>query len=443
MPSRIFADRSDAARHLAAALSTYRAAHPLVLAIPRGGVPIGRVLADALGGELDIVLVRKLGAPFNPEFAIGAVDERGKIHLEAHARHARADAEFVEEEAARELERIRARRRRYSPDREPIDPAGRTVIVVDDGLATGATMRAALASVRAMHPARLVCAVPVAAPESLAAVEELCDEVVCLMAPPDFYAVGQFYRNFLPVDDDTVVAELARTAPPITSPTQAISRHVRIAVGGSDIEGDLEIPASAHGLVIFAHGSGSGRMSPRNRFVARVLNERRLGTLLCDLLTVEEDRDPAKRFDIALLAARVEAAVDWARGQQGLRDLPIGLFGASTGAAAALIASVRRPAIAAVVSRGGRPDLAGAEALARVAAPTLLIVGSADPEVLALNRAALSHIPANAELAIVPGATHLFEEPNALERVAALAAQWFGRHLHRGAAPLRSTAGAP
>ena len=207
--SRTFADRTDAARQLAAALSTYRGSNPLVLAIPRGGVPIGRIVADALGGELDVVLVRKLGAPFNRELAIGAVDERGAIHLEPHARRARADAAFVEEEASRELGLIRERRHRYRPGRAPIDPAGRTVIVVDDGLATGATMRAALSALRAMHPTRLVCAVPVAAPESLEAVEDLCDEVVCLLAPSDFYAVGQFYDDFLPVRDDDVVALLA------------------------------------------------------------------------------------------------------------------------------------------------------------------------------------------------------------------------------------------
>lgn len=428
--TKSFADRADAARHLTAALSHYRGKNPLVLAIPRGGVPIGRIVADALGGELDIVLVRKLGAPFNPEFAIGAVDEQGTIQLEGHARRALGDAAFVEEEAARQLDLIHERRNRYSPQRPPINPAGRTVIVVDDGLATGATMRAALSSVRAQQPTRLICAVPVAAPESLKAVAEYCDEVVCLAAPQSFYAVGQFYANFLPVDDREVISLLSADAGASTSSAGGVSRHMRIRIDAIEIEGDLEVPVGAKGLVIFAHGSGSGRMSPRNRFVARALNEQRLATLLCDLLTKAEDDYPAMRFDIALLAERVEAVVGAVEREDAVRDLPIGLFGASTGAAAALIAAARQPnAIKAVVSRGGRPDLAGRANLTRVSAPTLLIVGSADREVLALNKVALSQMPAAAQLTIVPGATHLFEEPGALEDVAALAAHWFDRHL--------------
>jgi len=432
---RPFLDRADAARQLAQALSAFRGSHPLVLAIPRGGVPIGRILADTLGGELDIVLVRKLGAPFNPEFAIGAVDERGTIHLESHAREARANAAFIRQEAARELELIRERRRHYSPERARIDPAGRTVIVVDDGLATGATMRAALSSIRAMRPGRLVCAVPVAAPESLRAVEDLCDELVCLEAPQDFYAVGQFYENFLPVGDVEVVELLAGRAGDAPSP--ATLRHVRIRAGAGEIEGDLNVPPGATGLVIFAHGSGSGRLSPRNRFVARVLNQAGLATLLCDLLTVEEDQDQAKRFDIALLTARVEAAIDWAASDDALRSLPFGLFGASTGAAAALIAAVGRPSVRAVVSRGGRPDLVPADVLARVTAPTLLIVGGDDTDVLMLNRRAQSRMSGIARLMVVPEATHLFEEPGALERVAALAAHWFDAQLSK--MPARST----
>ena len=428
-----FIDRADAARQLATALSRYRGSHPLVLAIPRGGVPLGRILADALEGDLDIVLVRKLGAPFNPELAIGAVDEQGRVHLEPHAREARANAAFVRQEASRELRVIRERRKQYSQGHAPIDPAGRTVIVVDDGLATGATMRAALSAIRSMKPDRLVCAVPVAAPESLEAVEDLCDDVACLEAPPEFHAVGQFYDRFTPVSESEVVALLS--TPAAASPVPRVSRRIRIAAGDGDIEGDLEIPSRAAGLVIFAHGSGSGRMSPRNRLVARVLNEAGFATLLCDLLTVEEDRDRAKRFDIPLLAGRVEAAIDWATSDEALRALPIGLFGASTGAAAALIAAARRPVVRAVVSRGGRPDLAPPDVLARVTVPTLLIVGGDDTDVLMLNRHALTRMSGNARLTVVPGATHLFEEPGSLERVAALAAHWFDAERANAAFP--------
>jgi predicted phosphoribosyltransferase len=207
---RYFDSRIDAARRLAGALAHFRGRNPLVLAIPRGAVEMGRVLADELGGELDVVLVRKLGAPGNPEYAIGAIDETGWVYLTPYAKGAGADAKYVEHAKRTQLEVLRRRRAEYTPARPPIDPAGRTVLVVDDGLATGATMIAALHAVRAKAPKHLVCAVPVAAPESLENVRGYADEVVCLEAPPDFYAVGQFYREFRQVEDEEVIALLAK-----------------------------------------------------------------------------------------------------------------------------------------------------------------------------------------------------------------------------------------
>lgn len=206
----MFEDRIDAARQLAGALAAYKGKNPLVLAIPRGAVPMGRVVAEDLGGELDVVLVRKLGAPGNPELAVGAVDETGWTYIAGYAAEAGASDAYLAQETAEQLAAMRVRRARYTPARAPIDPAGRIVIVVDDGLATGATMMAALHSVRSRHPARLVCAVPVASPDSLEKVGSHADEVVCLDAPSGFYAVGQFYATFGQVDDDEVVATLAR-----------------------------------------------------------------------------------------------------------------------------------------------------------------------------------------------------------------------------------------
>ena len=205
----VFEHRIDAARKLAQALAKYRGKNPLVLAIPRGAVPMGRIVADELGGELDVVLVRKLGAPGNPEFAVGAVDESGWTYLADYAADVGASQSYLADETATQLVTMRARRALYTPARPPIDPAGRIVIVMDDGLATGATMIAALHSVRARHPARLVCAVPVAAPESLEKVRSHADEIVCLDAPFGFHAVGQFYRIFDQVPDHEVVAVLA------------------------------------------------------------------------------------------------------------------------------------------------------------------------------------------------------------------------------------------
>jgi dienelactone hydrolase len=211
------------------------------------------------------------------------------------------------------------------------------------------------------------------------------------------------------------------------------SQSLQLDVDGGFIRGDLSHRAGSHGLVIFAHGSGSSRLSPRNRQVAAALNQAGLATLLLDLLTAPEDEQDEFtrewRFNIPLLASRLCLASDWLDRDPGWRDLPRGLFGASTGAAAALIAAARRPQrIAAVVSRGGRPDLAAAD-LARVLAPTLLIVGGRDPEVLALNEAARAEMRAPCRIAIVPGATHLFEEPGCLQQVISLASEFFAEHL--------------
>lgn len=205
-----------------------------------------------------------------------------------------------------------------------------------------------------------------------------------------------------------------------------------IELDGKRLGATLTVPADAGGLVLFAHGSGSSRHSPRNRFVAQSLNSRGLATLLLDLLTQDEEeidsRTAALRFDIALLARRVDLATVWARENESLSRLRIGYFGASTGAGAALLAASTRDDVDAIVSRGGRPDLAG-DALADVMAPTLLIVGERDPVVIDMNRRAAALMAAHCEIAIVPGATHLFEEPGTLERVAQLAQDWFVRYL--------------
>jgi len=210
-------------------------------------------------------------------------------------------------------------------------------------------------------------------------------------------------------------------------------RLVRVPAGPVTIEGNLTLPEGAYGIVLFAHGSGSSRHSPRNRYVAWLLNQANLATLLVDLLTSDEEtidlRTGHLRFDIELLAERLISVTDWLTQQRDTRRLRIGYFGASTGAGAALVAAAERPdVVGAVVSRGGRPDLAGA-ALARVRAPTLLIVGGNDFQVIELNRAAFALLRSEKQLVIVPGATHLFEEPGALDEVARLAREWFERHL--------------
>jgi len=220
----------------------------------------------------------------------------------------------------------------------------------------------------------------------------------------------------------------------IERPSPAVSFDITVNLRHALLPGSLVVPKRATGVVVFAHGSGSSRFSPRNRAVAGTLNEAGLATLLFDLLTAEENeidlRTRELRFDIELLTERLVGAIDWLGLRREVVRLPLGLFGASTGAAAALRAAAERPhSVAAVVSRGGRPDLAG-DALPRVEAPTLLIVGGEDGPVIAMNREAAARMHCEQRLEIVPGATHLFEEPGKLERVAQLAREWFRHHLH-------------
>lgn len=437
-----FANRESAAVLIAERLAHFKGTDPLVLGIPRGAVPMARIVAESLGGELDVVLVRKLGAPGNPEFAIGSVTEAGEVVLNPSAAELDIDPGYVDREARAQLRVLRERRERLAPHRAAADPAGRVVIVVDDGVATGATMLAALTVLRRARPKWLVAAMAVAPEETLRRIADVADDVVCLDTPADFGAVGRFFDDFSPVTDEQVVATLrefrggrAKTEDPRPLRKARAERKfdVEIPAGAVALQGDLVLPDPVHGLVIFAHGSGSSRKSPRNTFVAERLRRRGLATLLMDLLTEEEDEDRESRFDIDLLTDRLVAATEWIAKRRDTGPLPVGYFGASTGAACALRAAAElRDRVGAVVSRGGRPDLA-MPVLDRVRAPTLLIVGGQDDVVIDLNEVALARLECEKRIEIVPGATHLFEEPGTLERVAELAAAWFERHLVRGA----------
>lgn len=216
----IFRDRAHAAHLLAKELASYRGQNPLVLAIPRGALPMAKILADELQGELDVVLVRKLGAPGNPELAMGSVDETGHVSIADYAKGYGISEQYIAEEASRQQEVLRRRRAAYTPVHPPIDPAGRVVIVVDDGIATGSTMIAALHALRARHPAKLIVASAVSAPDALARIERDADDVVCLDAPANFYAVGQFFEDFAQVSDAEVIDILreAKGKPPPTRP---------------------------------------------------------------------------------------------------------------------------------------------------------------------------------------------------------------------------------
>src|SRR5665213_1701981 len=314
-----------------------------------------------------------------------------------------------------------------------MDVVGRTVVIVDDGLATGSTARVAVEVVRAMGARRIVLAVPVAPPEAISELEAEADRFVTVVTPSPFYGVGRWYEDFGQTSDDEVAALLrqanAEGAPEMVSTAAGVTLDVEIPVDGVGLEGFLDVPPAATGVVLFAHGSGSSRHSPRNQVTADSLRSRGFGTLLFDLLTPQESTDRRNVFDIQLLADRLLAATQWLRAREDIGRLPRGYFGASTGGGAALrAAAASGNDVAAVVSRGGRPDLAGAS-LPSVRCPTLLIVGGADIEVIELNRKAAAQLHCPWHLAIVPGATHPFEEPGALAAVDRLAAQWFERHL--------------
>ncbi|MFD5320809.1 alpha/beta fold hydrolase [Streptomyces sp. NPDC127098] len=412
----LYDDRIAAGRRLARDLAGLRKRDVVVLGLPRGGVPVAAEAAQALGAPLDVAVVRKLGVPFQPELAMGAIGEDGaRVLNEDVVRTVRvSDAELSEVEAAERVELDR-RAREYRGGGGRVSLAGRTAVIVDDGIATGATARAACRSARARGAARVVLAVPVAPRDWRERIGDDADEFVCPETPAEFVAVGQFYEAFEQTSDAEVIACLRG----------GDRREVTIDAGeGVRLPGELTLPEGARGVVVFAHGSGSGRLSPRNRFVAEALSGAGLGTLLFDLLTPREEPDRANVFDIGLLAARLRRATEAVPD-----DLAVGYFGASTGAAAALWAAAEPDSRAtAVVSRGGRPDLADAR-LSAVTAPTLLIVGGSDPQVLELNRSARESLRGESRLAVVPGATHLFEEPGALSEVAELARDWFLDHL--------------
>ena len=439
-----FLDRRDAGRQLAARLGHLKRTGVVVLGLPRGGVPVAAEVARALGAPLDACLVRKLGVPFQPELAMGAIGEGGvRVINDDVVRMARITPEELAEVEAREREVLDMRARRYRGGREPVGLRGRTVLVVDDGVATGSTARAACQIARARGAARIVLAVPVAPHDWTTRLGEDADELVCPHTPRDFFAIGPFYADFSQTGDAEVVACLEEAlGRPVSTrrsaqhPAVPEDREVDVQAGAVVLRGQLTVPEGAAGVVLFAHGSGSSRHSPRNRFVAAGLNRAGLGTLLFDLLTEDEETERANVFDTDLLARRLADATGWLRGQPEAEELAVGYFGASTGAAAALWAAAEPDArIAAVVSRGGRPDLAGPR-LPAVTAPTLLIVGGHDRLVLDLNRDAQARLRCENRLAVVPGATHLFEEPGALEQVTELARDWFTDHM----APVPHTA---
>ncbi len=376
----------------------------VVLGLPRGGVPVGYEVAAALGVPLDVILVRKLGLPSQPELAMGAIGEDGvRVVNDEVVRYERVSPAAFAAVEATEREELERRARRFRGARRRVALEGRTALIVDDGIATGSTARAACQVARAHGAAHVILATPIAPPGAVERLVVDADEVIVLDSPEHFGSIGEFYDDFRQLTDDEVIEILIRASRIATTAPDghgSPDRDEEVTVRCADVAlaGDLLMPAASRALVLFAHGSGSSRRSPRNRFVAEVLNRAGVGTLLFDLLTPDEELERANVFDIELLGGRLAEATEWVQGEVRVPDLALGYFGASTGAGAALWAaaesavpapvpaSVQAP-VRAIVSRGGRPDLAGSR-LEMVRAPTLLIVGGADAQVLDLNRRA-------------------------------------------------------
>ncbi len=434
-----FIDRDDAGRQLAHRLGNFAVNNVVVLGLPRGGVPVAAQVARQLEAPLDVILVRKLGVPNQPELAMGAIGEEGvcTVNEDVIRLAGVTPAEFLEVEMKERI-RLENNTQLFRGERPRVDLNDNVALIVDDGLATGATAIAACEVARAHGAKYVVVAVPVAPVDGEAHLKKYADEFISVETPVRFDAVGAHYQHFEPVSDENVIDLLDRARAVSQPPPQAAwsafdpaewHQDVHIPVGGRTLPGRLSVPEDPIGVVLFAHGSGSSRHSPRNSYVAEELHHARLATLLFDLLTREEEFDRANVFDIALLARRLHGATDWIRSQPQFASLPIGYFGASTGGAAALVATTLPSAdIAAIVSRGGRPDLANGR-LGLVRTPTLLLVGGDDGVVVTLNEGAAAQLQCEHQLTIVPGATHLFEEPGALRVVANEASRWFVDHM--------------
>ncbi len=437
-----FRDRADAGRTLGPLVAALDLDRPVVLGMARGGVAVASEVATELGAPLDVLVVRKLGYPPQPELAMGALGEGGVrvVNAELLAQLGVPET-VVDEVATSEALELDRRLHAYRGDRPPLDVRGRSVVVVDDGLATGATARAAVSVVRARGATPVVLAVPVAPPAAVRALQADADDVVCAEVSARFLGIGEWYDDFRQVSDDEVRRLLDESgmrddlsgegsrAGGATRRGPVTQTAVDIDADGLVLPGVLAVPPAPKGVVVFAHGSGSSHHSPRNQQVAAALHRADLATVLFDLLGEAEGQERAKVFDVGVLGARLASAVAWTRQRAELGDLPMGLFGASTGAAAAVVTGAwLAPTVRAVVSRGGRPDLAPETDLRRLDIPVLLIVGSRDETVLEHNRWALAHLP-QGHLEVVPGAGHLFEEPGALDTVALLASTFFGEHL--------------
>jgi putative phosphoribosyl transferase len=451
----LYADRAAAGKAVATAVAALgdvtRRRDVVVLGLPRGGIPVARAVADQLGAPLEAIVARKLGVPGLGEVAFGAIAEGRREIVEDSVRwYLGLPRRVVAPIVVRERRELDRRARLYRAGAPLPALRGRTVVLVDDGLASGATLRAAALAVRRERPARLIAAVPVASAMHRDDVRATVDELVATATPEPFETVSVWYDDFAPVTDAEVLRLLGRSSDGSAMAAEASrdgtdEHEIGILVGRDEtgdpgrMIGDLGLPnARPTGLVILAHGGGSSRNSYRNRYLAARLRQAGWATMRVDLLLEREQAEDAvdgdARFDIPRIATRLLRAVEWAAQESVPGARRIVLFGASTGAAAALVVAATRPdLVIGVVSRGGRVDLAG-PALRAVRASVFLIVGGADADTLERTRESAPRLAGPSRLTVIPGAGHTFEEPGALGAV--------GEHVVRGLGRLGRSSGA-
>jgi putative phosphoribosyl transferase len=424
--SPLFADRHDAGKRLAALLHERRFEDPLVIGIARGGMPVAAEVARTLGAPLDIVVVRKIGVPWNRELAIGAVAEDGLVMVDRVAvgelglspQDVDAAVANALEELADEIDRLRCGRPR-------VGVHGRTVILVDDGLATGRIAQAAINALRKRGALRITLALPVAAPESLQALAARVDDAVCAAAPRHLRNISQWYEDFRPTSDQELLALLCEH-------TGTIERSALIeAAGALPAHGQLFVPWSApgHGVIVFAPSASGGASADLAPLLAARLQHAGFATLTLAPPQADPHRREDPHGDVTVTAALMRAATDWLRSQPESARLPIGYLAGGAAAAGAVVAAARlRSSIGALVAYASRLDLAGS-ALAALQAPTLLIVPEQDRELIALTRAAREAMRCESRIALLTGRSPLALAESSQQALAALIIDWFARHI--------------
>lgn len=444
----LFRDRFEAGLSLAEAVAKLNLHHPHVFAIPRGGVIVGAQISQALKCPLHVLVAQKIATPGYPELSMGAIAEGGvstrDLWVQKLMRATQSEIELATSVARLEQKR---RARRYQPFRHARSIAGHTAVLVDDGIASGATVRAAIQALRTRKPEAIVLASPVGSPHTIAALSELVDHVVVLRMPDTFRNVSSCYLNFNSVHEQDVLRALSTSYDPCQSalinddtrdfkPTlrqPASGTLILLNVSGGPVSAEFSAPKDAWAAVVFAHGSGSSRESPRNRYIAQQLRRAGMATLLMNLLTDDEAAQSGGSlldFNIDLLDLRLRDAISWLRTQSASAHLPVAIIGSSVGAAAAMRTARQAPdLVKGVVCRSGRLDLA-MEDIPFVKTPVLLIAGQEDGLTVFLNRNARAVFHADhASLVTIPGASHLFDEPGSLQHFISLTKIWLRKNL--------------